>query len=99
MIPTRFFLFNGKGTTYYALIKAIDCGFAFEVYDNEVMIIESKEDEKKLLASVREISLSEAIEEMKSLVSEDKNRIADQEILEQLADDQLCLLGIDRRLV
>lgn len=99
MIPTRFFLFKGEGTTYYALIKAIDCGFAFEVYDNEVMTIESKEDEKKLLASVREISLSEAIEEMKSLVSEDKNRIADQEILEQLADDQLCLLGIDCRLV
>ncbi len=48
---------------------------------------------------MREISLSEAIEEMKSLVSEDKNRIADQEILEQLADNQLCLLGIDRRLV
>lgn len=37
--------------------------------------------------------------ERKSLVSEDKNRIADQEIFEQLADDQLCLLGIDRRLV
>lgn len=37
--------------------------------------------------------------ERKSLVSEDKNRIADQEILEQLANDQLCLLGIDRRLV
>lgn len=46
MIPTRFFLFNGEGTTYYALIKAIDCGFAFEVYDNEVMTIVSKEDEK-----------------------------------------------------
>lgn len=99
MIPTRFFLFEGKGTTYYALIKANDCGFAFEVYDNEVMTIESKEDEEQLLSSVKEISLSEAIEEMKRLVSEDEKQIADREILEQLSNDELYLLGIDRRLV
>ncbi|WP_322880114.1 hypothetical protein [Enterococcus faecalis] len=43
--------------------------------------------------------MSEAIEEMKRLVSEDEKQIADREILEQLSNDELYLLGIDRRLV
>ncbi|MGC3749021.1 hypothetical protein ACPTKN_13355 [Enterococcus faecalis] len=95
MKPTRFFLFSGDSESYYALIKGVDYGFSFEIYKINCPI----RNREQPITNVKEISLSEAINEMKRLPNEYGKMVNDQDILEQLVDEQICLLGIDFRLV
>lgn len=99
MIPTRFFRFSNNGDCYYALIKGIDSGFALEIYDSNVTMIETKEEKEDVKENMRELSLSDAIEEIRHSVGEDGKSISDTDILEQITDDELYLLAIDASLV
>lgn len=99
MKQTRFFETSGNGFGYYSLIKAVDEAHALEIYDSQVSTIDDKKEEQMILNEMTEITLSDTIKKMQEFTGENDELIPDGEILEQLADDELQLLGVDASLM
>lgn len=99
VLPVRFFKFDGTGSYYSAFIKAVDEEDAVAIYNKLVSSVETEENKSDLLESMKELTLSEAILEMQGTVGEDGEKLADTDILEQLADEELELMNVDRALL
>lgn len=90
-MATRFFEFKEP---YSALIKARDKEQAILLYQRFVADIE-RDHFNEFMETVSEISLSEAISQLKLSFGEDGKTISDSEIIRQLEDDEITILTVE----
>ncbi|MBP1044567.1 hypothetical protein I6N95_26505 [Vagococcus sp. BWB3-3] len=96
---TRFFEFSNQGSFYYALVKAQSKEQAIEEYCKQVSSIETEDDKEDIEQNLTELSLKQAILEMKKFTGEDGGIVSSEEILDQIADDELSILAVDSSLL